>query len=293
MGRRSRDIPEQADELEAESAPASPDNRGTTGDAIGEEVPIPLQLIRNLTANGQEAQSIIGQLAEQVENIVKRLEAAEQAGARWEERARALERELDNAKDRLRRTEDLLAQGTFRPASETAAVESTAAGGETAADSAPHVEADLSGTMAAQQVETAQTLFNAGPFHQKMASIGRSLGKPAVTLAPLRGSSNRLLLTIVWDIVWYKFLLDTKEEAPVQERLVLLAEGTEPEDLSPALLVGNAQLDAEGRLDASEVEFSLTQVDAELLEESSDQELEDATEELWEQKSAPEFRWED
>src|SRR5665811_1961630 len=131
MGRRSRDITEQADELEAESAPASPDNRGTTGDAIGEEVPIPLQLIRNLTANGQEAQSIIGQLTEQVENIVKRLEAAEQAGARWEERARALERELDNAKDRLRRTEDLLAQGTFRPASETAAVESAAAGGET------------------------------------------------------------------------------------------------------------------------------------------------------------------
>jgi hypothetical protein len=58
----------------------------------------------------------------------------------------------------------------------------------------------------------------------------------------------------------------------------------------------NAALDDEGRVDASELEFGLLERRDNLLTEMSEEAeaaLEDATEEVWDRHTPPEFRWDD
>jgi hypothetical protein len=58
----------------------------------------------------------------------------------------------------------------------------------------------------------------------------------------------------------------------------------------------NASIDDDGRLDASELEVKLLSDPSTLITEMTVEEeraLEDATEEIWDQKTAPEFKWDD
>lgn len=265
---------------------------GEPGESDGEVSPA-VDLARRVAAVGRETQSVLARMAEDIEKLALRWEEAEQNSALWEDRARSLKKELEETKVRLRRTEELLSRGTPEPVAEAPSPYASGAQESVRQEEPPDIKVDFQEGMTPEHAAAAQTIFNAGRYVNRMASISKSLGNPTVTLAPVAGSSTKLLLVIVWDIVWYKFLLDTSEEAREEERLTLFAEGTEPEDLAPALLTANANLDNEGRLDASEVEFSLLQGQAETFDEPAEKEIEDATEELWEQKGAPEFRWGD
>lgn len=284
---------EELEDSVQERTRAGTEDTGEPGESEGEVSPA-VDLARRVAAVGRETQSALGRMAEDIEKLALRWEEAEQNSALWEDRARSLKKELEETKIRLRRTEELLSRGTPEPPAEAPSPYTGTAKESGRQEEPPDdIKVDFQEGMTPEDAAAAQTIFNAGRYVNRMASISKSLGNPTVTLAPVAGSSTKLLLVIVWDIVWYKFLLDTSEEAREEERLTLFAEGTEPEDLAPALLTANANLDNEGRLDASEVEFSLLQGHAETFEEPSEEEIEDATEELWEQKGAPEFRWED
>jgi hypothetical protein len=207
-----------------------------------------------------------------------------------EERVRALEGELAHARDLLQRAEELL-------------VVSAGGAADTATDEecvAPHLPvqvpqvATTASSLTSIHVRAAQKAFNESQFIEKVRGVRRGLGRPTVNLSAITGSEGRTLLTIAWDIVWYQYLIDLSDDAPQQ--VALFGEGMELTELSENLRRSNAIIDDQGRLDASELELSLeadhpahvTQQD-----EAAEQALDDATEELWDRTSMPEFRWDD
>jgi len=131
---------------------------------------------------------------------------------------------------------------------------------------------------------------------EKMRSVRRSLGRPVVSLLRVPGEGDKVLLTIAWEIVWYQYLLDLDESRAADEAAELFTEGMELSELADRFKLANAELDDRGRLDASELEVALLHDEAELLTHFSpeqDAALDDATEEIWDRHTAPEFRWDD
>lgn len=146
------------------------------------------------------------------------------------------------------------------------------------------------------EVQLAQRYFNESTFTARIRDVRRSLGKPKANLTKLVGAEPRALLTIIWDIIWYQYLVDLRRDAPVDERVTLHREGMDLEELPAMFKEKNASVDDEGRLDASELEVKLLSDPSTLITEMSPDEervLEDATEEIWDQKTAPEFKWDD
>ncbi len=145
---------------------------------------------------------------------------------------------------------------------------------------------------AVEDLHLVQRLFNESEFTDKMRSIRRSLGSPVVHLAPVSGR-RQVLMTVAWEIVWYQFLIELSEDA--EQPVALFGEGMELEELGGRFGQGNAGLDDNGRLDASELEFELLEDPDSVISDTSPGQtaLEDATEEVWDRQGSPEFRWED
>ncbi len=145
---------------------------------------------------------------------------------------------------------------------------------------------------AVEDLRLLQRLFNESEFTDKLRSIRRSLGSPVVHLAPVRGK-QQVLMTVAWEIVWYQFLIELSEEA--EQPVTLFGEGMELEELGGHFGQGNAGLDDNGRLDASELEFELLENPDSVISDTSPGQaaLEDATEEIWDRQGSPEFRWDD
>jgi hypothetical protein len=147
-----------------------------------------------------------------------------------------------------------------------------------------------------EEVQAAQRLFNDGPFTGKTREVRRSLGKPRANLARAVGAEPRAFITIAWDIVWYQYLVDLRRDIPSDERVVLFREGMDLDELADHFKEKNALIDDDGRLDASELEVRLLSDPSALITEMTPDEeraLEDATEEIWDQRLAPEFKWDD
>ncbi len=147
-----------------------------------------------------------------------------------------------------------------------------------------------------QEVRLAQRCFNEGAFTERMRDVRRSLGRPQANLSRIAGPEPRVLVTIFWDIVWYQYLVDLRHDIPAGERVSLFREGMELEELGESFRIKNSTIDEAGRLDASELEVRLISDPALLITEMTpddEQALEDATEEIWDQHAAPEFRWDD
>ncbi len=145
-------------------------------------------------------------------------------------------------------------------------------------------------------VHLAQRYFAESIYTEKTRAVRRSLGKPIVNLHPVAGEVPRVMITIAWEIVWYQFLVDLTDGLPEDRRVQAFAEGMELSELAPQFLEDNAALDQGGRVDASELELALLANPPELITEISPEratELEDATEEIWNKRSQPEFRWDD
>jgi hypothetical protein len=146
------------------------------------------------------------------------------------------------------------------------------------------------------EVQVAQRYFNESQFTNRIRDVRRSLGRPKANLTKLIGDEPHALLTVTWDIIWYQYLIDLRRDAPAEQRVSLHREGMDLDELTSIFREKNASIDDEGRLDASELEVILLSDPSTLITEMSVQEekaLEDATEEIWDQRTAPEFKWDD
>ena len=149
---------------------------------------------------------------------------------------------------------------------------------------------------ALNEVQIAQRYFNESQFTNRVRDVRKSLGKPKANLTKVIGAEPRALLTVAWDIIWYQYLIDLRRDIPSDQRVSLHREGMDLDELTAAFREKNSSVDDEGRLDASELEVKLLSDPSTLITEMSVEEeraLEDATEEIWDQKTAPEFKWDD
>ncbi|HZK48928.1 MAG TPA: hypothetical protein VFD74_04940, partial [Thermoleophilia bacterium] len=247
-------------------------------------------LIMKMIDRATQEHSRLHELDALVGDLASRLAAAQLTALEQEERARGLAAELDRTRERLRRAEELLALANDRPAP-AAGAEGGSPHGPAAA---PQVHPGLS-ELTPADVNAIQRAFNDSTFIEKMRSVRRGLGKPIVNACSLAGPDRRALLTVAWDIVWYQFLFDLSDK-PEAPGAALFAEGMELSEIADHFKQSNAMIDDQGRLDASELALSLERdhpANEEALDEAEAQALDDATEEIWDSTSMPEFRWED
>jgi hypothetical protein len=144
------------------------------------------------------------------------------------------------------------------------------------------------------EVQVAQKYFNDSQFTNRIREVRKSLGKPKANVTKVVGAEPRALVTVAWDIIWYQYLVDLRRDVPTDQRVTLHREGMDLDELTPVFKEKNASVDDEGRLDASELEVKLLSDPSTLITEMTvDEEraLEDATEEIWDQRTAPEFKW--
>ena len=150
-------------------------------------------------------------------------------------------------------------------------------------------------TFRINEVQAAQRYFNESVVVKKIRDISRSIGKPQANFSRAAEDAPQALVTVFWDIVWYQYLIDLRKDLPAGvERVVLEREGMDPEELEPRFREKNATVNDDGRIDASELEVGLLSDPSALISEMEPEDLrlrEDATEEIWDQQSAPEFRW--
>ena len=155
-------------------------------------------------------------------------------------------------------------------------------------------EAGHGETFRLEEVQWTQRLFNESPFTERIRDVRRSLGKPKASLSRVQGADPRVLVTIIWDIVWYQYLVNLRKDAPSDQRVALFREGMDLSELAEHFKEKNASIDDDGRLDASELEVRLLSDPSMLITEMSPEEeraLEDATEEVWDQQISQEFKW--
>jgi hypothetical protein len=163
-------------------------------------------------------------------------------------------------------------------------------------DGPPTAEHHNRPTFSLAEVQVAQKYFNESQFTNRIREVRKSLGKPKASVTKLVGAEPHALVTVAWDIIWYQYLVDLRRDIPMDKRVVLHREGMDLEELASTFREKNASVDDEGRLDASELEVKLLSDPSTLITEMSiDEEraLEDATEEIWDQRTAPEFKWDD
>lgn len=261
-------------------------------------------------------QRLLSEVAELLRELVEEVAHWQATAMEAEKKAHSLETELARVQERQRKSDELLYATAETAASSSATVSSVASsstdpraveprsGGSPIASgpygpdrdrTAPAPDADDS-SLSLDEVHISQRHFNDSPFVEKMGSVRRSLGRPAVSLLKVAGDVRKTLLTVAWEIVWYQYLLDLDESCPEEDRALLFSEGMELVELADRFKQPNAELDDHGRLDASELEVSLLHNETDLLTHFSpeqDAALDDATEEIWDRHSMPEFRWDD
>lgn len=236
-----------------------------------------------------------------------------------DDRVQTLEQELERTRARLREAEFQLSVaappvGAGREAAETAAVappSEAAAHAWAAADpgppAVPTVPAPPPETpMVAppsdepprgfrlEEVQAVQRYFNDSPFTAKTRNVRVSLGKPQANLTRADSPEPRAFVTVTWNIVWYQYLVNLGRDIPSDERVVLHREGMDLDELADHFKEKNASIDDDGRLDASELEVRLLSDPSALITEMTPTEekaFDDATEEIWDQRISPEFKW--
>ena len=108
-----------------------------------------------------------------------------------------------------------------------------------------HVQAVPSSRWA--KIELALQMFNDSDHRRTMAGVGRTLGEPWVSAAPLvEGPEAREVgIVVAWEISWYRFRVDLDDTDPAVE---LVDRGNELDDLDTSPQAWNVAANAEGRL---------------------------------------------
>jgi hypothetical protein len=94
-----------------------------------------------------------------------------------------------------------------------------------------------------EMVEAAD-LFNASDYRRTVGGIGKSLGRPRVSIVPLSGVSGELVVTVAWDISWYQYRVTPDSAQPIR----LAERGHELADLDDSFKGWNAHIEDDGRL---------------------------------------------
>jgi hypothetical protein len=90
----------------------------------------------------------------------------------------------------------------------------------------------------------AADVFNGSQYRRTIQGVAKSLGEPRVSIVPLSGVNQELVITIAWDISWYQYRVSFESAQPVR----LEERGHEPTELEGAVTEWNAHLDDTGRV---------------------------------------------
>jgi len=86
--------------------------------------------------------------------------------------------------------------------------------------------------------------FNASQFRRTVGGIAKSLGTPRVSIAPLSGVNQEIVITVAWDISWYQYRVTPDSGQPVR----LAERGHEPAELEGPFTEWNAHMVEDGRI---------------------------------------------
>ncbi len=108
-----------------------------------------------------------------------------------------------------------------------------------------HVQAVPSGRWA--KIDLALKLFNDSEHRRTIAGVGRTLGEPWASAAPLGDdpTTREVGIIVAWELSWYRFRVDLDD---ADEAVLLVDRGNELGDLDESLRTWNVGADAEGRL---------------------------------------------
>jgi hypothetical protein len=90
----------------------------------------------------------------------------------------------------------------------------------------------------------AADLFNASQYRRTVGGIAKSLGTPRVSIVPLSGVNQDIVLTVAWDISWYQYRVTPESTQPVR----LAERGHDPGELDPSFAEWNAHVVEDGRV---------------------------------------------
>jgi hypothetical protein len=92
----------------------------------------------------------------------------------------------------------------------------------------------------------AVTVFNAGEYTRRVASLARSLGAPEVTVRPGEAVASSVVIVLAWELCWYTYEVDLDDMQGAEARAI--AQGTELSELPPQDRLANGLADARGTL---------------------------------------------
>jgi hypothetical protein len=100
-------------------------------------------------------------------------------------------------------------------------------------------------TNADLKMQRALEVFNGSEHVRTVAGVARSLGAPEVGVRPLPERPSVVVITVMWELSWYRFEVDLSDEAGGVRRD---AQGDELSELIPEEQVVNATADERGAL---------------------------------------------
>jgi hypothetical protein len=100
-------------------------------------------------------------------------------------------------------------------------------------------------TNADLKMQRALDVFNASDHPRTVGGVARSLGAPAVCVRPLLDRPSVVVITVMWELSWYRYEIDLSDEAGGVRRD---AQGDELSELSAEEQESNAAADERGRL---------------------------------------------
>jgi len=86
--------------------------------------------------------------------------------------------------------------------------------------------------------------FNSSQFRRTVGGIAKSLGTPRISIVPLSGVNQDIVITVAWDISWYQYRVTPDTSQPVR----LAERGHEPEELDATFTEWNANMVEDGRI---------------------------------------------
>ena len=93
-------------------------------------------------------------------------------------------------------------------------------------------------------VVEAADVFNGSQYRRTVGGIAKSLGEPRVSIVPLSGVNQELVITVAWDLSWYQYRVNFESAQPVR----LEQRGHDPDELESSARDWNAHLDETGRV---------------------------------------------
>jgi hypothetical protein len=95
------------------------------------------------------------------------------------------------------------------------------------------------------KISSAVSLFNDSEHPRTVAGIGRSLGRPDVSVHPSDANGSVVYVVVSWELCWYRYEVDLSDEVP---SVRAAGQGYELSELSELECQNNAVADDRGRV---------------------------------------------